>query len=129
VEKQKTTANTSLPAISNLSLKNSNNRQKVDKATSVENVPKNNQEDRQNKQNRGNAGDLVLHRRNDFLHRLESEMTKNPAFEQRLQAMLRVWTEDSSVPPAIYRFIFFIFLRVGSWVGCYNTKSLKYQTP
>uniref|UniRef100_A0A915MB95 Uncharacterized protein n=1 Tax=Meloidogyne javanica TaxID=6303 RepID=A0A915MB95_MELJA len=96
VEKQKTTANTSLPAISNLSLKNSNNRQKVDKATSIENVPNNNQEDRQNKQNRGNAGDLVLHRRNDFLHRLESEMTKNPAFEQRLQAMLRVWTEDST---------------------------------
>ncbi|CAK5073355.1 unnamed protein product [Meloidogyne enterolobii] len=109
VEKQKTTANTSLPAISNLSLKNSSKKDlptksaptKVDKATSIENVP-NNQEVRQNKENRGNPGDLVLHQRNDFLRRLESEMTKNPVFEQRLHSMLRVWSEDSSVPPAIY---------------------------
>nr|CAD2162826.1 unnamed protein product [Meloidogyne enterolobii] len=84
VEKQKTTANTSLPAISNLSLKNSNNRQKVDKATSIENVSNNNRGDREN------SADLVLHQRNDFLRRLESEMTKNPRFEQRLHSMLRV---------------------------------------
>uniref|UniRef100_A0A914LSH3 Uncharacterized protein n=1 Tax=Meloidogyne incognita TaxID=6306 RepID=A0A914LSH3_MELIC len=90
VEKQKTTANTSLPAISNLSLKNSNNRQKVDKATSIENVSNNNRGDREN------SGDLVLYQRNEFFRRLESEMTKNPTFEQRLHSMLRVWSEDST---------------------------------
>uniref|UniRef100_A0A1I8C1J5 Uncharacterized protein n=1 Tax=Meloidogyne hapla TaxID=6305 RepID=A0A1I8C1J5_MELHA len=106
LEKLKNTGTASIPTISNFAFKNSDKKElptksaptKVDKATSVENI-QNNKEDKQNKEI---SGDLVLHRRNDFLQRLECEMVRNPVFEQRLHSMLRVWSEDSSVPPVVF---------------------------
>ena len=89
-----------------ISFKNNENKEKptksapkIDKATSeILNI-------KEDKQKKEISGDIVLHRRNDFLQRLEYEMVRNPVFEQRLHSMLRVWSEDSDVPPVVFKFI------------------------
>ncbi|KAF7633263.1 hypothetical protein Mgra_00007364 [Meloidogyne graminicola] len=104
MEKQKTILNNTINT--NNSFKNNDKKElpttksltKVDKATSAEDFSKNKAEN----QRKEIAGDIVLRRRNDFLHRLEYEMDRNPVFEQRLHSMLRVWSEDSAIPNVIF---------------------------
>ena len=53
-----------------------------------------------------NPSDEKMHdggelQRIDILKRLDFAMQRNPTFEQRVQTMLRVWSEDSAAAPPL----------------------------